>query len=189
VPLVQAFRLLDVPAVAGAVLRGMVELEQEGNPRYWTFPTLEELLPELRELAWQRMLASSLLVEGIKGIRGKRYRSLLPAELPRLAPDWELSRLTRDGRDEFIDVRVRHAPAAPVKRAWRESPSRGALKNAAEDVAQRYPHGAKPSFKEFWGALKKLIPGVTRTDAQTALKDYAPQLRGRRGYRSTKSPT
>jgi hypothetical protein len=73
--LAEAFRLLDADAVAGAVLRGTVELEREGDPRYWTFPTLEELLPALRELAWQRVLAGNLLVEGIEGIRGKRHRS------------------------------------------------------------------------------------------------------------------
>ena len=73
--LAEAFRLLDADAVADAVLRGTVELEREGDPRYWTFPTLEELLPALRELAWQRVLAGNLLVEGIEGIRGKRHRS------------------------------------------------------------------------------------------------------------------
>jgi hypothetical protein len=183
VPLIQAFRLLDVPAVAGAILRGIVELEREGDPRYWTFPTLEELLPELRELAWQRMCAGSLLVEGIKGIRGKRHRSLLPAELPRLVPDWELSRLTRDGHDEFIDVRVQRAPAEPVKKAWREKPSPTDIKVAVQEIDRAHPLNAEPpTFDEFHSMLQSHFPDFPRDEARKAL-NYAPRLRRARGSR------
>jgi hypothetical protein len=187
VPLAQAFRLLDVSTVAGAVLRGMAGLEREGDPHRWTFPTLEALLPELRELAWQHMLAGSLLVEGIKGIFGKRHRNVLPAELPRLAPDWELSRLIRDGRDEFIDVRVHRLPTMPVQKAWREQYSLEELKAAAEAIAKTCGPGERPGFEDFWESLEASLPDVTRRQAQTALEKFAPHLKGQRGYPSTKS--
>src|SRR5262249_38045450 len=116
-------------------------------------------------------------------------RTVLSAELPRLTPDWELSRFIDGDHDQFIDVHVQRAPAETMKKAWREKPSRMALKDATERVAQKYPRGSHPSFDEFWSALKKVIPDVTRADAQAALKNYAPQLRGRRGHRSTKSPS
>jgi hypothetical protein len=134
------------------------------------------------------MLTGSLLVEGIKGIRGKRHRSVLLAELPRLTPDWELSRLTQGGRDEFIEVRVQRASAETMKKAWREKPSPTTLKDATETIAKGFPRGTRLSFKEFWIAMDGLIPGVTRADARKAMKDYAPQLCGRRGYRSIKPP-
>jgi hypothetical protein len=187
VPLAEAFRLLDVDAVAGAILRGMVELEREGDPRYWTFPTLERLLPELRELVWQRMLVGSLLVEGIKGIRGKRHRSVLPAELPRLTPDWELSRLTQGGCVELIEVRVQCAPAEPpVKKAWREKPSNADVKSTLVKIAKGYPPDAQPAEHEIFGKVKdRLGPEVTRDQVRKALK--TSPLHGRRGYRSTKT--
>src|SRR5262249_58306496 len=129
VPLAQAFRLLDTEAVAGAILRTVMAGEYPGDRRHWIFPPLADLLPELQELAWQAMLDGALLVEAIKGVRGTRPRVVLLAELPRLRPDWRLSRLVRvgcdgcdgeigrGGRDEFIDVRVRRPPAEPVKKA------------------------------------------------------------------------
>jgi hypothetical protein len=189
VPLAQAFRLLDVDVIARAIMRGMAEIEREGDPLHWALPTFEELLPKLRKLVWQDLLSGMLLAEGIKGIRGARHRTVLSAELQRLTPDWELSRLIHSGHDQFIDVRIQRAPAETIKKAWREKPPTKALKDAMEHVAQQYPPGAHPPFDEVWSALKKLIPGVPRADARAALKDYAPQLLGRRGYRSTKSPT
>jgi hypothetical protein len=184
--LADAFRLLDVNAVAGAILRGTVELKHEGDPRYWTFPTLEKLLPELRELAWQRMLAGSLLVEGIS-IRGKRHRSVLPTELPRLTPDWELSRLTQGGRDEFIEVRIQRAPdEPPAKKTWREKPSNAQVESALADIAKGYPAGAQPAADEVLDKIRKRLgPEVTRSQVRAALKKSV--LHGRRGYRSTKT--
>jgi hypothetical protein len=56
-------------------------------------------------------------------------------------------------------------------------------------VAQTYPPDAQPPFSEIWARLKELSPGVTREFAREALKQYAPHLVGRRGYRSkSKSP-
>jgi hypothetical protein len=185
--LAEAFRLLDVNAVTGAISRGMVELERESNSRYWTFPTLEELLPALRELAWQRMLAGDLLVEGIKGIRGKRHRSVLLAELPRLSPKWELSRLTQGGRDEFIEVRVQRTPAELLKKAWREKPSDTDVRSALADVAKSYSPGARPAEKEILGKVRdhRLGSGATREQVRDALK--TSPLHGRRGYRGSKT--
>jgi len=186
--LAEAFRLLDVNAVADAILRSMVELEREGDPRYWTFPTLEELLPKLRELAWQRMLSASLVVEGIKGIRGKRHRSVLPAELPRLTPDWELSRLTQGDRDEFIEVRVQRTSAKPpVKKAWRNKPSNADVRSALAEIAKGYPPDARPAEKEILRKVRdhRLGSGATRSQVRAALKTSS--LHGRRGHRSTKA--
>jgi hypothetical protein len=92
VPLAQAFRLLDEGAIAGAILRTLHagDREYSGDPRHWIFPPFADLLPELRGLSWQLMLDGALQVEGVRGARGKRRRAILPAELPRLAPDWNL---------------------------------------------------------------------------------------------------
>ena len=191
VPFAQAFQLLDVEAVTGAILRTLLmdDKDYPADPSHWTFPGFTDLLPELQELSWRAMLNGALLTEAIKSARGKRYRTLLPAELPRLTPDWELSRLTLGGRDDFIDVRVRRVPAEPVKKAWRGRPNKAAVKAAMGQVAQTYPPDAKPPFPEIQDKLEKLLPGVTREVARDALKQYAPHLAGRRGYRSkSKSP-
>ena len=187
--LAQAFRLLDVEAVTEAILRTLAAGDYPGDPRHWRFPSLENLLPELHTLAWQALLAGTLVVEAVKGVRGKRRRAVLPAELPRLRPDWELSRLRLGARDEFIDARVRRAPAEPVKKSWRERPTKEALQTAMEEIAKTYPADARPSFKEIWDALKdRLGADLPRQDALAALS-YAPHLRGRRGHRSKgKSP-
>ena len=189
VPLAEAFRLLDAEAIEGAIFRVTLARERKHDPRYWTFPEIEELLPELNELAWQGMLAGTLLVKAIKGVHGKRYRTVLCAELPRLEPDWQLSRLVLSGRDEFIDVRVQRAPTEPVKKAWRKPYTDDELKPATEALAKTYEPGKQPAFKDFWDALKKALPDVTREQAQHALQQFAPQLRGRRGYHSPKSLT
>jgi hypothetical protein len=187
VPLSEAFRLLDVGTVEGAIWRVTVARERKHDPRYCTFPEIEELLPELSELAWQGMLAGTLLVKAIKGVRGKRYRTVLSAEMPRLVPDWRLSRLVLRGNDEFIDVRVQHAPTEPVKKAWRKPYTDDELKPATEALAKTYGPGEQPSFEVFWNALQDRLPEITRRQAQHALKKFAPHLRGRPGHRSTKS--
>jgi hypothetical protein len=186
VTLSEAFRLLDAEAVEGAIWRVMVARERNGDPRYWTFPEIDELLPALRELAWQDMLAGMLLVEASKGVRGKHYRTILPAELPRLVPDWELSRLVFSGRDEFVDVRVQRAPAEAVKKAWRKKYSHDELKDAAKKIAESCGPGERPSFRDFWDALKVELPDVTKRQAKRAL-DFEPQLKGQRGHRATTS--
>jgi hypothetical protein len=193
VALGEAFRLLDASIVAGVLWRIITTdnfADRCTDPRYWIFPSLDELVPALREEAWQEMLAGTLTVEAIKGVRGKRHRVVLPAELARLVPDWKLLRLTLDGRDEFIDARVRRRPAESVKKAWRERRDQAAIKNATLQIAKRHPPGTQPpSASEFWGELKELLgPTVTREQARNALKDYAPHLIGRRGYSKGKSP-
>jgi hypothetical protein len=179
--------LLPVELITGVLLRA-VTASESGDPRHWSFPSFEALLPPLREQAWSEILSGHFVVEAIKGVRGKRRRTVLPAELPRLIPDWELSRLCLGKRDEFIDVRVRHAPAEPVKKAWRERPDRSKLKVAMENIAQRYPPGARPPFSEIWGALKVELgqEDLPWRPAKYALKNYAPHLEGRRGHRSSK---
>jgi hypothetical protein len=194
VTLGEAFRLLDASIVEGVLWRIITTdnfADRCTDPRYLIFPSLDELVPALREEAWQEMLAGTLIVEAIKGVRGKRYRVILPAELARLVPDWKLLRLTLDGRDEFLAARVRRRPAEWVKKAWRERPDQAAIKNATLNIAKKYPPGTQPpSASEFWGELKELLgPTVTRKQARDALKDYASHLIGRRGYHSkSKSP-
>lgn len=189
-PLTQAFRLLnDAEAVAGAILRAAAAENFPGGADYWGVPSAQALLPELRELVWRGLLAGTLITEAIKGVRGSRHRTVLPAELLRLTPDWRLSRFTLDGRDAFINARIRHVSAEPVKKTWREPFTEEVLRAAAKAIEQTYPPGAHPSFDEFWAKLRvhRTTRGATRDDAYMAL-GFVPRLRGRRGYRSTKSP-
>jgi hypothetical protein len=186
IPLAEAFRLLDEAAVEGAIWRALATGEYFGA-QYWSFPDIGALLPELRELCWQAMVEGTLLVEALGSKRARRPRVVLPAELQRLTPNWQLSQLCR-GADELIDVRVRRPPAAPIKKAWRKAPSKAAIRAAMEAVAAAYPPGAQPPFPEVWRELKLHLPDLPRASAQRALADYAPRLRGRRGYRGGKSP-
>lgn len=68
--LAEAFRLLDVPMIAGVLLRTAVEIET-ADPRYWPFPDFEALLPPLRDQAWQEILVGRLVLEAVpaKGSR------------------------------------------------------------------------------------------------------------------------
>lgn len=184
VPLAQAFRLLDETTVAGVILRTLVAEEHSGDERHWHFPSLNDLLPELRGLSWQAMLNGTLPVEAIKGVRGKRYRAVPPVELPRLRPDWELSRLIVGTRDEFIDVRVRRIAAEPIKKAWRKKPANRDVEAAMVEIAKIYPPGARPGEAEIWAKLKGCLGDVTREQARNTLAKRAPHLQGQRGYRS-----
>jgi hypothetical protein len=192
VPFAEAFRLLDVDAVAGVILRTVAMSEYEGDPRHWHFPPLTDLLPPLRETAWQEILAGRLVLEAIKGITGRRHQPLAPAALPRLIPDWKLSRLTRDGRDEYIEVRVRPMPATDIPRPWQPKPSPEQIKAAAKAIAKDYPppDGWLP-FAKFWAELKaRAGAGVTKRQALRALDDHAPHLRIHPGHRGkNKSPS
>jgi hypothetical protein len=189
VPLEQAFRLLDVKAVARAILRTalMSDNDYPNDPVYWPLPPLNDLLPELHDAAWEALLDGTLLVEAIKGLRGARRRAVLPVELVRLRPDWSLSRLCLGERDEFIAARVRRAPTKPVKSRWREHSPEAVVHEVMHEIAEGYPPGARPAFAEILKALRghdRLGPEVTRAQAQNALKKVAPHLRGQRGYRA-----
>jgi hypothetical protein len=158
--------------------------EYEGDPRHWVFPPLADLLPPLRALAWQEALAGKFVLEGIKGITGRRHYPLTPALLPRLTPDWELSRLLRDGRDEYIDVRIRSMPAAALPRPWQGGkPSRNEIKAAVEDAAEAYSSENPPPFDEFWTAVKIRAPRTTQIQMRKALKEQVPHLHIARGQR------
>jgi hypothetical protein len=181
VPLQEAFRLLDAEAVAGAILRTSVERDYRGDSRHWHFAPLADLLPELRALAWQDVLAGQLVVEAIPGERGKRHRTLLPLELPRLTPDWELSRLTREGRDAYVEVRVRHLPAVASARPRLK---RSEIKTALLDIMTTDPTLAGEALET---ALCE--KGTTRAKARNAIKRWAQQtVRPRGRPRTNKSP-
>jgi hypothetical protein len=149
------------------------------------------LLPSLRETAWQEILAGKLVLEAIKGVTGRQHRPLAPVLLPRLTPDWGLSRLIRDGRDEYIEVRVRPMPATAIPRPWQGKPSLADVEAAARAVAEAYPPPAQLPFQEFWAALKVRVgPKVTKRQALAALEARAKHLKGRPGYsRKGKSPS
>lgn len=183
VPLAEAFRLLDVDAVAGAILRTVLVNEYEGDPRYWHFPPFADLLLPLREAAWQEALAGKLVLEAIKGLRGKRHRTLLPAELPRLIPDWELARLTLGDRDEFTAVRVRRSPAKPVKATCREQIPEKALENTMRDIALAHEGKPRPREKDIVEEMRNRLgrPDLPRDVIRSAVKSYAPQLKRARG--------
>jgi hypothetical protein len=196
VPLADAFRLLDVKAVAGAIMRTaiyMCENTITDDHRYWAFPSLEAMMPELQEMAWRAALDGTLQIDAVKAPKGKRRITVTSAELRRLHPDWPGSglvfHLPHGDRDAFVDARVRRAPAAwvaPVKKPWSaKKPSEAPLRNAMLAIAKTYPTGAKPAREEIWQRLKgELGDGVTRQQARDALNKYAPQLRGERGRRS-----
>jgi hypothetical protein len=186
----EAFRLLDVETVAGVILRTVTANEYEGDPRHWIFPPFADLLPPLREAAWQEALAGRIVLEAIKGVTGRRHYPLAPALLPRLTPDWELLRLMRDGRDVWIDVRVRLMPAIDIPRPWQPKPSPEKIKTATEEIAKAHPPpDGQLSFANFWAALKaRAGVGVTKRQALAALDKYAPHLRGRPGSK-IKSPS
>jgi hypothetical protein len=97
IPLAEAFRLLDEAAVEGAIWRALATGEYFGA-QYWSFPDIGALLPELRELCWQAMVEGTLLVEALGSKRARRPRVVLPAELQRLTPNWQLSQLCRGRR-------------------------------------------------------------------------------------------
>jgi hypothetical protein len=187
VPLTEAFRLLSVGALEGVVLRAKIERDERDDcrrdPRYWHFPPLADLLPELREAVWQAALAGELVLEAIKGVRGKRHQSLVPAELPRLTPDWELARLvTRAGVDEWIDVRVRRMPAEPVKASWRGRIPETKLKDAMEAIALTYEGKPLPSFDDLLNDMRsRLGQDLPRDTVRGARDQYAPQLKRTRG--------
>jgi hypothetical protein len=195
--LAQAFRLLEVEAVAGAILRTSVAGNGEsGDSRHWHFPIFQDLLPELRELSWQAMLDGRLLVEGIKGVRGKRYRAVLPAELPRRRPHWELSRLCLGKRDEFINVRVRRAPAEPAKQTWRDKPSKTELEAFVKDIALGFPEArdhpeTRPTFEYLQAqANARFGMEVPRDDLRAAVDEAAPYLKrspGQHGRKKSRS--
>jgi hypothetical protein len=196
IPLAQAFRLLNVEAITEAIYQTLAVQDYPGDSRQWTFPALEGLLPELRALTWRAMLSGTLITEAIKGVTGKRHRAVLSAELPRLTPDWGLSRLIRDGRDEFIAVRVRRVPAEPIKKTWKDKPTQVEVDAAMVEIAKGYPpaqeyppDAPRPSFDDIWEALKGRCGAVTRRQARDALDNRASHLRGQPGYRSTKSPS
>jgi hypothetical protein len=188
VPLEQAWRLLDREAVAGAILRTLAAGTDDasGDCRYWTFPSLADLLPELQELAWQSMLAGDFVIEGIKGVRGKwakRGRAVSPVELPLLRPDWSLCRLTRDGQDEYIEARVRRAAAEPPNRpSEKKRPSRAAVEEAVRDIAFGCPAGTRLSEATIWATLKERLGAVTRRQMRNAVAKVAPQLKIPPGY-------
>jgi len=186
VPLAQAYRLLDAKPVAGVIRRtvGTEEYADAGDPRYWIFPGLGSLEPQLRALSWQAMLDGELVVEAKPGVRGKRYRAVSPAELVRLTPDWTVSRLLRDGVDVFIDARVRRPSPEVVKKTWREHPDRSAVVRAMAKIAES---GSNPSQQDLLSMLRVEFPGLPRQMMRDAFPQV-PQLRGRRGYR-TKSST
>jgi hypothetical protein len=186
VPLSQAFRLLGVEAVARAIFRTALMLDNDypNDSVHWPLPPLKDLLPELNDAVWQAVLDRELQTEAVRYERGKTGLAarLVPlVELPRLEPDWELSRLCRNDRDEWLDVRVRRAPGDLPKRE--PKPKKSDLKIAMEEVAATHPPGARPpSEKTIWRALDDLAgPGVTRAQAREALEKYAPHLRGERG--------
>lgn len=180
VTLGEAFRLLGVEAVAEVILQASVECDG-GDPRHWQFPPFAVLLALLRAQVWEEMLAGKITLEAIKGFRGRRHQPLAPTLLPRLAPDWELGRLTRAVQDEYIDVRARPALVSAIPRPWQQKPSNAEVGNVVADVAKAFSSANPPSFDEFWALVKDRLPGTTLHQMRKALREQAPHLRRARG--------
>jgi hypothetical protein len=191
VSLAQAWRLLDLEAVVGAVLRTLAASEQgyTGDPRYWHFQPLADVLPELRECSWQEMLAGDFEVAAIRGIQGRNYHSISPLEVRRLVPDWELSRLVREGEDVLLEVRVRRRSTEAIKTNWRQPMSKDELRTAAEAIVRECAPGMRLSEPDFWNRLKDRTgrPDLPRQTARNALDNYAPQLKVPPGHHLPKS--
>ena len=152
VPLAEAFRLLSAEVVTGVVLRAMTEIEAT-DPRYWSLPALDTLLPLLQTAAWQALVGGRLLLEAVPA-GASRHRTLSALDLPWLIPDFSCSRLLHDCRVVYDEVRVRQSPA-PVER-WRKRPSEeeeGEIKVALENILAANP-------------------GMTGGQLETALYDY-----------------
>jgi len=66
-------------------------------PCHGIFPTVADLL-QRREAAWQEILAAKL-APSPQGVLARRHSPLVLPLLTGLTPDWEPSRLKRDGRD------------------------------------------------------------------------------------------
>jgi hypothetical protein len=138
------------------------------------------------------MQDGELLVVAVKGIRGHVHRTIHPAELVRLTPDWTVGRLCDGTHDAFIDLRVRRPPAVPVKPTWRaEKPSRADLENWLRDLAeQEYPDAEhrpdrRPSFKVLQTkANDHFRTTVPRDDLRAAINNAAPQLKRSPGQRT-----
>jgi hypothetical protein len=177
VPLSQAFRLLDVEAVARAIANTalMSDNDYPNDPVHWPLPPLGDMLPELQAAVWEALLDGALLVEAIKGLNGTRRRAVLPVELARLRPDWSLSRLCLGKQDEFISARVRRAPAKPVKKNWRERPSDEAVDTGMREIAKGYGSDARPALEDVWKALKTL-PGLEEVTREQVRKSSRRKL-------------
>ena len=183
--LTEAFRLLDVDTIAGVILRTSVARDYPGDPRHWSPPPFADMLDELRACAWQAALDGTLLVTGIKGVHGTRRQQVSTAELPRLTPDWRLSRLVCADRadqngdgdgvhDEFIDVCVRRLPAKPIAYA---RPTQDQVDAAVKDLLEtRSPDSL--TEEEVQTALESL--GATREQVRAGIKNAgASRPRGR----------
>jgi hypothetical protein len=99
----------------------------------------------------------------------------------------------KDARDTW-DAKIGERGGGEPKKAWRERPPEAdieaAMKAIAKDIAERYPPGAHPGEDVIWAELKARLKreDLPRHVAREALELYAPHLRGRRGYHSTKPP-
>ena len=80
---------------------------------------------------------------------------------------------------------VQQAPTEPTKKTWHKKPSEADIEAAMKDIAQQYPPGAQPGVDVIRSALKLRLGWISRDDTRDAIAQYAPQLRGRRGYHST----
>jgi hypothetical protein len=193
VPFAQSFRLLRVKQVEGAILRTLMAGDYPSDPRRCIFPPLNDLLPELQALSWRAMQNGDLLVEGIKGTRGRVHHAIRSAELLRLTPDWVVGRLCDGTHGAFTGVRVRCPPAAPVKPTWRpEKPPQADLENWLKNLAeQEYPDAerrpdSRPTFDVLQKKANKHFKTVVPRDDLRAAIDDATQLKRSPGQRTVK---
>jgi hypothetical protein len=167
VSLIQAFRLLPTKTVTSVVLRALAEIEAT-DPRYWSLPALDTLLPLLQVAAWQEAIAGRFLLEAVP-VNGSRHRALSSLDLPWLIPDFSCSRLLHAGRVVYVEVRVRQSPI-PVER-WRERQPADEIKVALKNILSTNPDitGGKLEtelYNHFSGK-------VTRAAVRNAIKQYA----------------
>jgi hypothetical protein len=173
VSLAEAFRLLPTETVTGVVLRALAEIEAT-DPRYWSLPALDTLLPLLRVAAWQELIAN-----------GSRHRMLSPLDLPWLIPDFSCSRLLHDGRVVYDEARVRQSPA-PVER-WRERQPADEIKVALENILSTNPDMTGGELEtKLYNHFGGKMP---RRALRDAIKKYALQVIRRPGRPRKNSPS
>jgi hypothetical protein len=183
----------DVTVVLGEAYR---LLDTEVNVRTWDCPYLENLLPELRALAWGEALAGHLRITGRPAdnpLRGRRMP--IPAErLATMEPDFEQARLLFEGRAAVVAVQIE--PAPPVPQPVQVAPGRRRVSEAEMRTAILQIYAEEPGWfvqlgrteEEIRERIERLSGGsVFRKPMREALNELVPGLNRGRG-RPRKSP-
>ena len=161
-------------------------------PSWWSQERLREQYEEQERR--KQLTGSSSLSRAGNAID----RAIAVTRVAVMEPASTKSASTKDARDawdaqkrEGGGARGEQAPIKPARKNWYKDPLKAELETAMKDIAQQYAPGAHPGEDVIWDALKARpgLEDLPRSVARWALKEYAPQLLGRPGHHSTKSPS